>query len=70
MDIPTAWKKQSYIGYYGGQSQCTDLVSALAVSQESKKWLDGFAGSGTLTINRDTSFLEKSIMIEKSRPVF
>lgn len=70
MDIPTTWKKQSYIGYYGGQSQCTDLISALAVSQESKTWLDGFAGSGTLTINRDTSFLEKSIMIEKSYPVF
>lgn len=67
---PTVWEKKSYIGYYGGQSQCTDLVSALAVSQESKIWLDGFAGSGTLTINRDTSFLEKSIMIEKSQPVF
>lgn len=67
---PTLWEKKSYIGYFGGQNQCVDLVSALAVGQKSKIWLDGFAGSGTLTINRDTSFLEKSIMIEKSRPVF
>lgn len=69
MKIPTAWKPVSYIAYYGGQNKCTRLVGALASSQEASIWVDAFAGSGTLTINREVLFLKKSVMIEKSRPV-